>query len=47
MPPVMQGMNAAMVSAGLDNLPPYVNCDSIKKSLLCQNQNSIMQAHLN
>ena len=43
----MQGMTAAMVSAGLDDLPAYVNCDSIKKSFLHQNQNSITQAHLN
>ncbi len=47
MPPVTQGMTAAMVSAGPDNLPAYVDCDSIKKSLLHQNQNSITQAHLN
>ena len=45
--PVTQGMTAAVVSAGPDNLPAYVDCDSIKKSLLCENQNSIMQAHLN
>ncbi len=37
-PPVMQGMTAAMFSAGLDNLPAYVDHDSIKKSLLHQNQ---------
>jgi hypothetical protein len=33
----MQGRTAAMVSAGRDNLPAYVDHDSIKKSLLCQN----------
>ncbi len=45
--PVTQGMTAAVVSAGPDNLPAYVDCDSIKKSLLRQNQNSITQAYLN
>ncbi len=47
MPLVMPGMTAVMVSAGLDDLPAYINCDSIKKSLLRQNQISITQAHLN
>ncbi len=46
-PPAMQGMTATMVSADLDNLPAYVNLDSIKKSLLHQNRNSITQADLN
>jgi hypothetical protein len=46
-PSVMQGMTATMVSADLDNLLVYFDHNSIKKSLLRWNWNSILQAHLN
>ncbi len=41
MPPVTQGMSATMVLTGHANVPVYIDHESIKKSLMHQEQKSI------
>jgi hypothetical protein len=41
-----KGMSASILASGLNNLPAYVDKESIRKSLTRQKRDSVSQAHL-